>query len=403
MFDTSELSLILPEIIVATMICVILLVNLFISDQRRALIHMLSMLTLVMAGLASFRDPELVSHTVYAFSDTFVRDSVSDWLKIFAYLVTGFGFTYAKHSLRSRNEFTGEYYLLTLLALLGAMVLISAANLITVYVGLELMALSVYSLIAIFHEWKRADEAAIKYFVLGALASGMLLYGMSFIYGATGTLDLNEISASISQADNVLMSFGLVFIVVGLAFKFGAVPFHMWVPDVYEGSPLVVLQFIGSVPKIAAFGMIYRLLGVGMDDQIQHWQSMLLVLAALSMIVGNVAAIAQTNIKRMLAYSTISHVGFILMGVLAGGEKGMGSAMFYTISYATMSIGTFALLMALSKGKEELQWLRDLRGLNQQHPWYAALMAMLMASMAGIPPFLGFFAKVAVLDAALDA
>jgi len=314
-------------------------------------------------------------------------------------------YTYSKHFLRSFGLFRADFYTLTLFALLGVMLLISANSLITVYLGLELTSLSSYALVAFDRGSKRGSEAAMKYFVLGSLASGLLLYGMSMIYGATGSLELQTISRAVSTggSHDILLALGLVFMVAGIAFKLGAAPFHMWVPDVYQGAPAAVTLFISTVPKLAAFAMAYRLLHSGMGALHADWQQMLVLLAVMSIMVGNLAAIMQTNIKRMLAYSTISHMGFMLLGLLPGSAYGFGASMFYVIVYALMSAAGFGMVILLSDKGVEAEELNDFKGLNQRNPWYAAVMAMVMLSMAGIPPFVGFFAKWLVIKAAIDA
>ena len=285
------------------------------------------------------------------------------------------------------------------------MVLISAASLLTVYMGLELMSLSTYALVALNRDSSLASESAMKYFILGSMASALLLYGISMIYGATGSFDLVVIgeAAATLGTDSLLLTFGLVFAVVGIAFKLGVVPFHMWVPDVYQGAPAPVTLFMGSLPKLAAFAMAFRVLEFGLGDLQQSWGMMLAILAALSIVLGNVVAIAQSNIKRMLAYSTISHMGFVLLGVLAGTAEGFGAAMFYVITYAIMSAGAFAMIILLSNNGTEAEQLTDFKGLNQRNPWYALIMAMLMFSLAGVPVFIGFFGKWLVIKAVLDA
>ena len=406
-FQVSELGLLLPEILILSLTCVILVVDLYISDARRGLIHLLALATLVFAAIATLRihtGGEAIE-SQYLLSGTFVRDQMGDVLKLFVYLVMGVVFVYAKEYLRERKLFCGEFYVLCLFGVLGTMVMISAASLLSLYLGLELLALSTYALVALDRDSKLAAEAAMKYFVLGALASGMLLYGMSMIYGATGSLDLGEIATAVmhSRGDDLVLAFGLTFMVVGIAFKFGAVPFHMWIPDVYQGAPTAVTLFIGSVPKLAAFALAIRLLDNGLSGLHGHWQSMLIVLAVLSLAIGNVVAIAQSNIKRMLAYSTISHVGFLLLGILTGTPDGYRAAMFYTIVYALMAAGAFGVIILLSRAGFEAEELDDFKGLNQRSPWFAGVMLMLMGSLAGFPPFVGFFAKLQVVKAAVDA
>ncbi|NBB92440.1 MAG: NADH-quinone oxidoreductase subunit NuoN [Gammaproteobacteria bacterium] len=401
----AELQLALPEIFVLSMTCVVLLADLFISEERRGLTHTLAVITLAFAAILSLRLMMAPGEVVYAFSDTFVRDRFGDVLKVFCYLILIGVFVYAKHYLRQFGLFKGEFYTLSLFALLGTMVLISANSLLTVYLGLELLTLSSYALVALDRNSLQGSEAAMKYFVLGSMASGMLLFGMSLIFGATGSLALTDISAALSAGvgEEMLLAFGLVFMVLGIAFKFGAVPLHMWIPDVYHGAPLPITLFLSSVPKLAAVALAIRLLDNGMVALHGDWQGMLVVLAALSMILGNVVAIAQTNIKRMLAYSTIAHVGFILLGLLPATPEGYAAAMFYTIVYAIMSAGAFAVLILLSTSGAEAENLDDLKGLAKRNPWHALMMLMIMFSLAGIPVFVGFFAKWQVIAAALSA
>ncbi len=400
----TDLFIALPELFILGMACLIMLTDLFLPDNRRSMVSFISVLTLVFAGIMVMRWQVTDAGTAqFAFNGTFVRDSMADVLKLFSFIVLGAVFVYAKHYLRMFNLLRGEYYVLSLFLLLGAMVLISAASLLTVYLGLELISLSSYALVALDRDSKRGSEAAMKYFILGSLASGLLLYGMSMIYGVTGSLSLSAVAEVVAVAgNNFVLILGLVFVVIGIAFKLGAVPFHMWVPDVYHGAPAAVTMLIGSVPKLAAFAMAIRLLDNGLVPMQQHWMQMLTVLAALSIIVGNLVAIAQTNLKRMLAYSTISHMGFLLLGVLSGTAQGYSAAMFYAITYAIMSTGAFAVLIMMSKAGIEAENLDDYKGLNQRNPLLAALMLMLMFSMAGIPIFVGFFAKWLVIQAILD-
>ncbi len=405
--NASHMLLAAPEIWVLVMACVILCVDVFLKEERRGLIHFLALVTLLFAGILSgdqgYHADGVWSQT--AFNDTFVRDAMGDVLKMFAYFVLFMVYTYSKYYLRQFQLFRGDFYSLTLFALLGVMLLISANNMITIYLGLELISLPSYALVAFNRDSKTGSESAMKYFVLGSMASGMLLYGMSMIYGATGSLDLAAINEAASRAGSgdILMVFGMVFMIVGIAFKLGVAPFHMWVPDVYHGAPAAVTLFISSVPKLAAFAMAYRILAEGLPSFHNDWQQMLMVLAGLSIVVGNLAAIMQTNIKRMLAYSTVSHMGFVLMGLLPGTAYGFGAAMFYVIAYALMSAAGFGMVVLLSSRGIEAENIEDFRGLNQRNSWYAAIMAMIMFSMAGVPVFVGFFAKWLVIKAALDA
>jgi len=400
-FNIHDLFLLLPEDFLLGATCAILLIDLFLKPAQRAVTHWLSLLALLgtMALILTDIDPAVI-----AFNGAYIHDKIAAVCKVFILGISAVVFVFARGYLRDRELFIGEYYLLCLFSILGMLLLVSAGNLVMVYLGLELFALSTYGLVAINRDSGIASEAAMKYFVLGALASGLLLYGMSMIYGSAHTLDLAGIRAAAATAEHPhLLTFGLVFLVVGIAFKFGAAPFHMWLPDVYEGSPTAVTIFIGSAPKIAAFGMAYRLLEAGLGGLSQHWSLMLGVLAAASLAIGNVVAIAQTNIKRLLAYSTISHVGFLLLGLANGTPSGYAAAMFYAISYSIMATVAFGVILLLARAGFEAEEIADFKGLNQRNPWYAFIMLLAMASLAGIPPLFGFFAKLLVLKAAIDA
>jgi len=387
------------EIFVLCMACLILIVDVFLSDDRRTVSYVLAQLTLLLAAVISWN--MLDNPVAVVLHGTFVSDPMAALLKTSIFLITFGVFLYSRSYLAARGIFRGEFYVLGLFAVLGMLVLVSAHSLLTIYLGLELLSLSLYAMVAFDRDSSPASEAAMKYFVLGALASGMLLYGISMLYGATGSLDLAAVAAALAapgQMDVVLV-FALCFIVVGLAFKFGAVPFHMWIPDVYQGAPTPVTLFIGSAPKIAAFAMAMRLLTEGLDGLSTDWREMLTILSVLSLAIGNVIAIAQTNIKRMLAYSTISHVGFLLLGLLAGTDEGYSAAMFYAITYALMAIGGFGMIILLSRAGFEADRLDDFKGLNARSPWFAFMMLILMFSMAGVPPTVGFYAKLWVLQA----
>ena len=405
-FNIHDLILLLPEDFLLGAICAILAVDLFLKPAQRAITHWLSIAALLgtMALILVDTDPATV-----AFNGAYIHDGIAAVLKVFILGVTAAVFVYARGYLRDRQLYIGEYYLLCLFGTLGMMLLVSAGNLVMVFLGLELFALSSYALVAINRDSGLSSEAAMKYFVLGALASGLLLYGMSMIYGATGTLDLAAIHAAVTLVTGdpnqhpTLLAFGVVFLVVGIGFKFGAAPFHMWLPDVYQGSPTAVTIFIGSAPKIAAFGMAYRLLEAGLGGMQPHWSQMLAALAVASLAIGNIVAIAQTNLKRMLAYSTISHVGFLLLGLANGTPSGYAAAMFYAISYAIMAAAAFGVILLLARTGFEAEEIDDFKGLNQRNPWYAFIMLLAMASLAGIPPLFGFFAKLLVLKAAIDA
>ena len=398
-FATTDLIPILPELVTLVTACTILLVDLFLKEEHKGVNHTLAILGLLAAIGATWVVGGGERQVV--FDGSFVRDGMSDVLIGFTLLITLLTFIYSREYLQSRGLLCGEYYALVLFAVLGMLVMISANSFLTVYLGLELLALSLYALVAFDRDSRSGAEAAMKYFVLGALGSGMLLYGISMIYGATGSIDLATVAKVVAAQGmgNKVLVFGLAFLVVGIGFKFGAVPFHMWVPDVYQGAPMPVVAFLGSVPKMAAFALAMRLLVDGLGPLHHDWQGMLVILAVLSMGLGNLVAVAQSNIKRMLAYSTISHVGFLFLGVLAGTAHGYSVAMFYAVVYALMAAGTFGLLSLLSGDGVEAENLEDLKGLNERDPWYAAIMAILMFSMAGVPPTVGFMAKLMVLEA----
>jgi len=405
--NLNDIRIMAPEFYLVGAACILLIFDAFMKPKERPLLHWLSIgvllvgIYLVIAGQPA--------QTMTAFGGMFVRDGVAEILKIFVLLTTAIVFVYARPYLIDRKLVTGEFYTLMIFAVIGVMLLVSAGNLVTVYLGLELLSLSSYALVALNRDAKLPSEAAIKYFVLGALASGMLLYGMSMVYGASGmggapTLDLAQLHhvASYTTSPQLLL-FGLIFMIVGIGFKLGAAPFHMWIPDVYQGAPTPVTTFIASGSKLAAFGMAYRLLDAGMGDLSHQWQLMLAVLAVLSLAIGNLVAIVQTNLKRLLAYSTISHMGYLLLGLSAATPEGYAAAMFYAISYALMSVAAFGVILALSRAGFECEEIDDLKGLNQKSPWLAFLMLLTMFSLAGVPPLFGFWAKALVLEAAIHA
>jgi NADH-quinone oxidoreductase subunit N len=398
-FDYANLIPILPEIAILVLASTVLVVDLYLKEDQKGINHVLTIVGLLIAialtGMVGGGERQVV------FDGSYVRDGMSDVLKILIFIVSLFAFVYAKDYLRDRNMWTGEYYVLGLFAVLGMLIMVSANSLLVVYLGLELLALCLYALVAFDRDSTGGAEAAMKYFVLGALGSGMLLYGMSMIYGATGSIELETVArVAVEQGiQNKVLVFGLAFLIIGIGFKFGAVPFHMWVPDVYQGAPTPVVLFLGSAPKIAAFALAIRLLVDGLGGMHADWQGMLVILAVLSMGLGNLIAIAQTNVKRMLAYSTISHVGFIFLGLLAGTAQGYAAAMFYAIVYAVMAAGAFGLLVLISRKGFDAENLDDLKGLNERDSWYAAMMALIMFSMAGVPPTVGFMAKLLVLEA----
>lgn len=400
-----------PEIFLVAMACGILLVDAFLGQTQRWITAALTLITLVGCALITYWTMD--GQVVLTFSNMFVDDLLADFLKLVLYLAVIIVIIYSRDYLVARNLDKGEYYLLVLFATLGMMVMISAAHFLTIYLGLELLSLSLYALVAIDRDSPKATEAAMKYFVLGALASGLLLYGMSMVYGATGTLEIGGVAQALhlGVANKTVLVFGLVFIVSGLAFKLGAVPFHMWVPDVYHGAPTPITLLIASAPKLAAFAMAMRMLVYGLFELAEHWQSMLMLLAVLSIALGNLVAIAQTNIKRMLAYSAISHMGFLLLALMSGvvgpdrhfALNAYSSAMYYVVAYVIMSLGAFGTILLMSRAGYEAEHLEDLKGLNQRSPWFAAVMMAVMFSMAGVPFFVGFFAKFSVLLAVVDA
>jgi NADH-quinone oxidoreductase subunit N len=335
---------------------------------------------------------------VQLFNGGFIRDGVADVLKVSMLLMTVVVFVFARDYLLVRGIERGEYYVMGMISLLGMMVLASAYDMVSLFMGLEIMSLALYAMIAMHKNSSTAVEAAIKYFVLGAMATGLLLYGMSLIYGVVGSLRLDQIYQAVSIAEPTLvLSMGLVFVIVGLAFKFGIAPFHMWVPDVYHGSPTGITIFLAAAPKIAAFALMFRLLIEGLESTIVEWQSLLIILAVVSLLVGNIIAIAQTNLKRMLAYSAISHMGFVLMGFIAGNIDGYAAAMFYVVVYGLMSIGAFGVMLALSRHGFEADNIADLAGLGRRNPLMALIMLVLLLSMAGVPPLVGFYAKLVIL------
>lgn len=382
-----------PEVSLLVLACIVLVCDTFSRDPRRRLTYLLSQTALIVAAVLVVATG--AGGKVYAFGQSFISDAPAVALKLSVCAVTFIVFLYSYEYLKKQEWLKGEYFVLGLFAVLGMMVMISAHSLLTVYLGLELLSLSLYAMVAMHRDSQPASEAAMKYFVLGALASGLLLYGISMLYGVTGALEFHELARQIAQHDGqrALLIYGMVFVIVGIAFKLGAVPFHMWIPDVYHGAPTAVTLFIASAPKIAAFAMAIRLLVDGMQPLLIEWQQILMVLAVLSMAAGNVIAIAQSNLKRMLAYSTIAHIGYLLLGLIAGIPSGFAAAMFYIVSYAVMSAGAFGMIIFLSRRDFEADALDDYKGLADKSPWYAFIMLILMFSMAGVPPFIGFWAK----------
>ncbi|MDM8567204.1 NADH-quinone oxidoreductase subunit N [Candidatus Halobeggiatoa sp. HSG11] len=464
-----NIAWLLPEILILTMACVILVIDAYLPKQLRNLTYHLTQGTLLGAALLIIAANPM--QPILAMNDMVIIDAMSVVLKLFIVLIVFFTFIYSREYLQDRKIFKGEYFVLGLFATLGMLIMVSAHNLLMVFLGLELLSLSLYAMIAMNRDSKVATEAAMKYFVLGALASGMLLYGMSMLYGITATLDLTKLSQSVSEISNdrivissvnqliseteevelaiknvekhvttitnspiatkiaeiieanietdamviikpmlasssqnyTILVFGLVFIVIGVAFKLGAVPFHSWIPDVYHGSPTSMTLFVASAPKIAAFAMVIRMLVDGMQTLHTDWQGMLILLSILSIIVGNIIAIAQQNIKRMLAYSTIAHVGYLLLGIIAANADGYAASMFYVVVYTIMTLGAFGMIILLSRTGFEADKIEDFKGLNERNPWYAMIMLIIMLSMAGVPPMVGFWAKWAVLAQVINA
>jgi|TARA_B110000259_G_C14024409_1_gene404152 NADH-quinone oxidoreductase subunit N len=402
MSEVVNMSFAIPELFLLTMACIILLVVAFFKQSGAKLAYILSQITMVTAALLVYF--AIAGDEGLAFSDSYIKDGLSNILKIAIFLINTAVLMYSTSYLKARDLFKGEYYVLAVFATLGMSVMVSAHHFLTLYLGLELMSLCLYAMVAMHRDSKTATEAAMKYFILGALASGMLLYGMSIVYGATGSLALSTIASAIQVGDlnNTVLSFGLVFIVIGVAFKLGAVPFHMWLPDVYEGAPTAMTLFIATTPKLAAFAMMIRLLVEGLGELQPYWQDMLIMLAVLSITLGNVVAIAQTNLKRMLAYSTISHVGFILLGVISGTGSGYAGSLFYALTYTLMTLAAFGIIILMSRRGFEAEEIDDYKGLSKKQPWYALMTLIVMFSMAGIPPLVGFYAKLAVIKSIVD-
>jgi NADH-quinone oxidoreductase subunit N len=410
----------LPEILLLAGACAIMIVDLHVKSERRVATFWLAQLLLAACACATLFVQLGTGRGLYLFNGLFVADAMANLLKLTAYVATSVALVYSRQYLLDRGLLRGEFITLLLFSLLGMMVMMSANSFLSVYLGLELMSLCLYALVALNRDSAASTEAAMKYFILGALSSGLLLYGMSMIYGATGSLDFGEVSLRVRDLltegpDRVPMRpflvFGLVFVVSGVAFKIGAAPFHMWIPDVYHGAPTPVTLIVAAGPKLAAFAMAIRLLVNGLFDLAQDWQQMLVLLALLSMAIGNITAIAQSNLKRMLAYSTIAHMGFMLLGLLSGFVRGnalsaagaYSSALFYIIVYTLMTLGSFGMLLFLSRAGFDCETLDDMRGLSKRSPWYAFMMMVIMFSLAGLPPTAGFYAKLAVLSAAVSA
>ncbi|MBD8563797.1 NADH-quinone oxidoreductase subunit NuoN [Massilia aurea] len=394
----------------------ILLIDMYLKAGKRNLTYALSLLAIAGCAVFSFVDFN-AGTTVFTFNGMYVSDPMSNLLKLFTYAATAMTLVYSRQYIGERDMMSGnlggEFYVLALFAMLGQMIMISGNSMLSIYLGLELMSLSTYALVALRRDHAISTEAAMKYFVLGALASGFLLYGMSMIYGATGSLDITTIGqvTTANQADPMILVFGLVFLVAGLAFKLGVVPFHMWVPDVVQGAPTAVTILLGGAPKLATFAIIIRLLVEALPSMAFDWQQMLMVVAVLSLAFGNITAIAQTNLKRMLAYSTIAQMGFVVLALVVGNIGGdttdaaaaYSAGMYYTIIYVLTTVGTFGLIMMLARAGHEAELISDFKGLGKRSPWFAIVMTILMFSLAGVPPMVGFIAKYAVLQAVANA
>ena len=401
----KDILLVLPEIVLLSLACVILIADLFVNRNQKWFTYACGIGALLWTALYVFVPFTPVGSLARetAWSGLFVADGVSTVLKLAMLLSAATALAYSWTYLKKHNLDNGEFVALVLFGTLGMMVIASAASMLTAYLGLELLSLSMYALVALKRDDKIATEAAMKYFVLGALASGLLLFGMSIVYGATGTISLDGISAALAKANTTAVALGLIFIAAGVAFKLGVVPFHMWVPDVYTGAPTAVTLILATAPKIAAFALAYRLFGTGLTPASEDWSIILAVIATLSIVLGNLIAVAQTNIKRMLAYSAIANMGFLLLGFVGGGKEGYAAALFYALAYAITGLVSFGILVLLSGRGVEIENISDLKGLNERSPWYAFLMLLAMFSLAGIPPTVGFWAKLSVLEAVVVA
>ena len=410
-----DLIAMLPELVLLTVACLLLLTafmnepqanddDIFYAPRGTSLAYNIALATLL--GLSFAFGLQVTDQPVHAFNNLFMVDALSSVLKSVACLAVMITLIYSKQYLMDRGLFRVDFIVLTLLALVGQCIMISGSNLLTLYLGLELLALPTYAIVAMRRDSALSAESAMKYFILGALASGFLLYGMSMLYGATGSLDLDEILKAVGDVriNRLVLAFAVVFIVSGLAFKLGVAPFHMWVPDVYQGAPTAMTLMIAGAPKLAAFGLLFRLLVGALLPLTQDWQPMIMIMAVLSLVVGNLTAIAQTNVKRMLAYSTISHMGFMILGMLSIFDgNAYSGALFYAVTYVLTTLGSFGLLMILSRQGYECETLDDLKGLNRRNPWLAFMGLVLMFSLAGIPPTVGFAAKLSILETLIDS
>jgi NADH-quinone oxidoreductase subunit N len=400
-FDTHVLEFALPEIFLLGAIVIILLIDLFLTPAFKQVSYYLTQLSLLIVALLAFN--LFGESKQIIFGQSFILDNMASFLKVFIAISTMVAMVYARHYLNVHRLFRGEYFVLVLLAVLGMMVMVSGYSLLTLYLGLEILSLALYTLIAIARERVDAIEAALKYFMLGAIASGLLLYGMSMIYGISGSLNIGDIAqfainSNLAPRETLIINFGLVFLVIGVAFKLGAVPFHMWVPDVYQGSPTATTLFLSTAPKIAATAMLVRILVDGLGGMQIYWANLFIALALLSIMLGSLVALMQTNIKRLLAYSTISHIGFVMLGFAMGTITSYGAAVFYILAYVLTSLAGFGVIILLNKKGFEADLVTDYQGLSKRSPWFALMMLIVMLSMAGIPPFVGFYAKLFILQ-----
>lgn len=407
-FILPMFSVAIPEIFVLSMTCIILVIDVLLTERFRLVTYVLSLATLAMAFALTFTQYHEYPNAMVTFNGNYVLDKMAVISKLFIFVIAFFSFVYAREYIKERGMARGEYYVLGLFAVLGMQVMVSGYSFLTIYLGLELSTLPLFAMVAMQKKSQPATEAAMKYFVTSALASGLLLYGISILYGVAGTIEIQSMAAFLQNVPHekmLVLSLALAFILAGVIFKFGAVPFHMWVPDVYTGAPTTVTLFITSAPKIAAFAITMRILVEALPALTIQWEHILVAVAVLSMFTGNVLAIAQTNIKRMLAYSSIAHIGYTLLGVLAGpgSSQGYSAAMFYITTYVIVAAGAFAVIALLSTHHVELDQLNDYRGLNARSPWLAFMMLLLMFSMAGVPPTVGFFAKLGLLEALVEA
>lgn len=394
--NSFDITPFLPEVLMLILACLVLMIDLYSNDREKQLCYVTTQIGLV--AILVYLLGQVNIDPVIAYGGTFVKDSLSQLLKIGIIIVSGVSLVYARVFVRGRRFLRGEYYSLTVFAVLGMMVMVSANHMLSLYLGLELLSLTLYAMIAMERDNKLGVEAAIKYFVTGAIASGFLLYGISLLYGVTGHLQLDAIANALAVKDefSLVAKFAVVFVVAGLAFKLGLVPFHMWLPDVYQGAPVSVTTLIASAPKIAGFGFAIRLLVEGLEPLAIDWQQLLLVAGVVSIALGNLVAIAQDNFKRLLAYSGIAHMGYFILGFYAGDNGGYAASMFYVLAYALMALAAFGLIVFMSRSGYEYETLDDMRGLGRKNPWYALMITFVMVSMAGLPPFIGFWPKLEI-------